>query len=143
MSDKNLVVIYGENDPQRNDIFELAEWAKNIDLLTLPGNEWFTDYVGKCIATIYIPVDEDFGMSPVESMAAGKPVLWVDEWWLKESLIHKKTSYLISPEAKIDEIVEAVDYLSKDRCIVMRQDCELRAQDFGLKQFAEKLKLHI
>lgn len=28
---------------------------------------------------IYIPVDEDFGMSPVESMACGVPVIGANE----------------------------------------------------------------
>jgi glycosyltransferase involved in cell wall biosynthesis len=75
MPDKKIVVIYGENDPQRQKIFDLAKDSQNIEFKTLPGNVGFTDYVGNAIATIYIPIDEDFGMSPVESMAAGKPVI--------------------------------------------------------------------
>lgn len=140
MPDKKLIVIYGENDPQRQEIFDLAQGSTNIDLLTLPGNIWFTDYVGKCIATIYIPIDEDFGMSPVESMAAGKPVLWVNEWWLKESIIHEKTGYLISPEAKVEEIIAWVHYLDTKKCLEMRQDCEARANDFWLENFSTALK---
>jgi glycosyltransferase involved in cell wall biosynthesis len=140
---KKLIVIYGENDPQRQEIFDLAQWYTNIELLTLPGNIWFTDYVGKCIATIYIPVDEDFGMSPVESMAAGKPVLWVDEWGLKESIIHEKTGYLISEKAEIDEIIDAVKYLDRAKCLEMKADCEKRASDFGLSSFANDLKKHV
>ena len=140
MPEKKLVVIYGENDPQRQEIFDLAAWHENIILLTLPGNEWFTDYVGKAIATIYIPVDEDFGMSPVESMAAGKPVLWVDDWGLKETIIHEKTGYLISPKAEVQEIIDAVNYLDTKKCLEMRQDCEQRALDFWLEKFAQDLR---
>jgi glycosyltransferase involved in cell wall biosynthesis len=36
---------------------------------------------------IYIPVDEDFGMSPVESMASGVPVIGANEGGLKETII--------------------------------------------------------
>ena len=79
LPEKKLVIIYGENDPQRQKIFDLASGYKNIEFVTLPGNVGFTDYVGNAIATIYIPIDEDFGMSPVESMSAGKPVLGVNE----------------------------------------------------------------
>ena len=143
MPDKKLVVIYGENDPQRQLIFDLAEWHENINCITLPGNVWFTDYVGKCIATIYIPVDEDFGMSPVESMAAGKPVLGVNEGGLKESIIHEKTGYLISDKAGVDEIVSAVKFLDTAKCLEMKADCEKRAGDFGLQNFAEELKSYI
>jgi hypothetical protein len=70
MPDKKLVVIYGENDPQKDEIFTLAQDAKNIQFVTCPGNVGFTDYIGNSIAGICIPVDEDFGMTPVESMAA-------------------------------------------------------------------------
>lgn len=143
MPGKRLIVIYGENDPQRQDIFDLADGYPNIELLTLPGNVWFTDYVGNCIATIYIPVDEDFGMSPVESMAAGKPVLWVDEWGLKESLIHKKTGYLISPEANIEEIIKWVQYLDPEKCQAIRSNCEERAKDFWLENFSKELHKYV
>ena len=44
LPNKKLVVIYWENDPQKNKIFELAKWYKNIELVTLPGNIWFIDY---------------------------------------------------------------------------------------------------
>jgi len=138
--DKKLIVIYGENDPQKNKVFELAEWYKNIEFITLPWNIWFTNYVWNSIATIYIPIDEDFGMSPVESMAAWKPVLWVDDWWLKETIIDWKTWYLIAKEAKIEDIIDAINKLSTERCLEMKSDCEARARDFSLDAFNVQLK---
>jgi len=138
--DKKLIVIYGENDPQKNKVFELAEWYKNIEFITLPWNVGFTDYVWNCIATIYIPIDEDFGMSPVESMAAWKPVLWVNDWWLKETIIDSKTWYLINKEANVSDIVESINKLSLEKCLEMKSDCELRARDFSLEAFDKQLK---
>lgn len=140
LPDKKLVVIYWENDPQKEKIFSLAENAKNIEFKTLPWNVGFTDYVGNSIATIYIPIDEDFGMSPVESMAAGKPVLGVNEWWLKETIIDKETWVLISPEAKISDIIDAVKFLTKEKSLEMREKCEKRASDFSLLEFEKQLK---
>jgi len=140
MPDKKLIVIYGENDPQKNKVFELAEWYKNIEFITLPWNIGFTDYVWNCIATIYIPIDEDFGMSPVESMAAWKPVLWVDDWWLKETIIDSKTWYLINKQANVSDIVDTINKLSLEKCLEMRSDCELRARDFSLGAFDKQLK---
>jgi len=140
LPDKKLLVIYGENDPAKEYIFTLARWYKNITFITLPWNIWFTDYVGKCIATIYIPVDEDFGMSPVESMAAGKPVLWVNEWGLKETIIDKKTGVLIPAWAEVSDIMDAVNYLTPKKCLDMKWECEKRAEDFSLDKFEKKLK---
>ena len=141
--DKKLIVIYGDNDPQKQEIFDLAKLYENIEFITLPWNIWFTDYVGNSIATIYIPVDEDFGMSPVESMAAWKPVIWVNEWWLKESIVDGKTWVLIDKEAKVKDIIEAVNLLTPEKCLEMRKDCETRAKDFSLEEFSKKLKQFI
>ncbi len=143
MPDKKLLVIYWENDPQKQKIFTIASWYNNINFKTLPWNRGFTDYVGKCIATIYIPIDEDFGMSPVESMSAWKPVLWVDDWWLKETIIDGKTWYLIPKEANIQDIIDSVNKLTVESCIEMKDDCIERAKDFSLVQFEKKLKEYV
>jgi len=143
MPDKKLLVIYWENDPQKQKIFTIASWYNNINFKTLPWNRGFTDYVGKCIATIYIPIDEDFGMSPVESMSAWKPVLWVDDGWLKETIIDGKTWYLIPKEANIEDIIAAINKLTIESCIEMKDDCIERAKDFSLVQFEKKLKEYV
>jgi glycosyltransferase involved in cell wall biosynthesis len=108
-----------------------------------PEDTEFVDYIWNAIATIYIPIDEDFGMSPVESMSAWKPVLWVNEWWLKETIIDKKTWVLIDPKCEIDDIVEAVKYLSPKRCLEMKDDCILRAKEFSLDKFKKQLEIYV
>lgn len=143
LPDQKLVVIYGENDPQKQKIFALAQGCTNIEFITLPGNVGFTDWVGKCRATLYIPIDEDFGMSPVESMAAGKPVIGVDDGGLKETIIHETTGYLIKKEAEIEDIVSAIERLDRDTCLTMRAACEARARDFSLASFEKKLHEYI
>jgi len=140
MPDKKLIVIYWENDPQKDQIFELAQDAKNIEFITLPWNVWFKEMVANSIATLYIPIDEDFGMSPVESMAAGKPVIGVDDGWLKESIVHKKTWILIDKQANISDIIDAVKTITPDKALAMQTDCEARAKEFGLESFEKQLK---
>ncbi len=143
MPNKKLVVIYWENDPQKQEIFDLAKWFKNIKFVTLPWNIGFTDYVCNSIATIYIPIDEDFWMSPVESMSAWKAVLWVNEWWLKESIIHKKTWFLIPEWWKVEEIIKWVNYLTSEKCLEMREDCENRAKDFSYEEFEKQVNSYV
>jgi len=138
--DKKLVVIYWENDPARYSIFEMAKWYNNIKFVTLPWNKWFYDYVWKAIATIYIPIDEDFWMSPVESMAAWKPVLWVNEWWLKETIVDNETWFLIPEWANVDDIIIGIKKLSTEACLSMRENCEERAKLFSLTEFEKKLR---
>ena len=140
MPDKKLIVIYGKNDPAKQKIFDLADGCKNIEFITLNNNVGFTDYVGNAIATLYIPIDEDFGMSPVESMSAGKPVIWVDDGGLKESIIDGETGILIDKHAHIDDIVSAVQKITPKKALSMRKACENRAKDFSLESFEKKLK---
>lgn len=140
LKSKKLIVIYWENDPQRQKVFSLAYGCDNIEFVTLPWNVWFTDYIGNSIATIYIPIDEDFGMSPIESMAAWKPVIWVNDWGLKESIIDGKTGLLVDKEAKVEDLVKAVELLTPEKCLEMKADCEARSKDFSLDKFSESLK---
>lgn len=143
LPNEKLIVIYGKNDPQKEKIFGLAKGCKNIELITLEDNDLLYEYVWKARATIYIPIDEDFGMSPVESMSAWKPVLGVDDGWLKETIIHKKTWYLIGKSADKDELKDAVKYLSQDVCMNMKENCEKRAWDFSLESFEKSLKKNV
>jgi glycosyltransferase involved in cell wall biosynthesis len=140
---EKLIVIYGKNDPQREKIFELAKWYKNIELITLDDNDLLYDYIGYARATIYVPIDEDFGMSPVESMSAGKPVLWVNDGGLKETIIHKETGYLIDAQCNVKDIISAVEYMSPEKCFSMQWTCESQAWKFWLSAFEKQLKTYI
>ena len=143
LPEKKLIVIYGENDPQKQKIMDLAKGFKNIRLITLPGNRGFTSYVGNSIATIYVPVDEDFWMSPIESMAAGKPVIGVDDGGLKETIINWETWILIWKDAKVEELREAIEKLTPEIAHDMREKSETRAQDFSLEAFSKQLKSYV
>ena len=70
MPDKKVIIVYWENDPQKEEIFELAKWYSNIIFKTFPWNVWFAEAVWNSIAWIWVPIDEDFWMVSVESMAA-------------------------------------------------------------------------
>ncbi len=79
MPDKNLVFTYGKNDPMKDEILEKCRHTNNIFPIPAPSDGDFIALVQHALANIYIPVDEDFGMSPVEAMACGVPTIGVDE----------------------------------------------------------------
>ncbi len=139
MNDKRLVVISGGTELQR--IKALASGAENIDVRGWVDEQTLHSLLSRCCATIYIPVDEDFGMSPVESMAAGKPVIGVAEGGIPESVVDGETGVLI-PAGEITEeyLCEAVCALTADRALAMRDACEKRAQLFSRERFLENMK---
>lgn len=75
MPDKKLIFSYGNNDPEKEEILEIAKQYSNITAIKSPDDPELIKLISEAIATIYIPIDEDFGMSPVESMACGVPVI--------------------------------------------------------------------
>lgn len=90
----------------------------------------------RCLATIYIPIDEDFGLIPVESMAAGKPCIAANEGGLKETVVDGKTGFLIEPTVK--NLISAVRDLTPEKAEKMKQDCVKRAKKFDISVFYEK-----
>ncbi|NJN47130.1 MAG: glycosyltransferase family 4 protein [Candidatus Competibacteraceae bacterium] len=129
MPDKHLVIASGGSELLR--LQQLAVNADNIHFTGWIDEDQLYRLVGNAIATIYVPIDEDFGMSPVESMAAGKPVIGVAEGGLLESVINQETGLLFSDQSIIDALKLAVQTMTTRRALTMRTACEKRARLFS------------
>ncbi|MDY8108878.1 glycosyltransferase [Fulvimarina sp. 2208YS6-2-32] len=138
MPDRRLIVASGGEDLDR--LRQRAGNAPNIEFLGWVEEATLQRLVGGAIATLYGPVDEDFGISPVESMAAGKPVIGVAEGGLKETILDGETGFLLPPGFKPDDIVAAVMRLPAERAIGMRDACERRAQEFSADRFVNAMR---
>lgn len=138
MPDRTLKVV--STGPCEQDLHELAKGYPNIEILGRVDDPTLKDLVGKCTATIYIPINEDFGMSPLEGMSAGKPCIGVDEGGLKETIIPDQTGVLIPKECEIDNLVAAVKDLTPEKALAMRDACEAQAKRFDIKVFVEKMR---
>jgi glycosyltransferase involved in cell wall biosynthesis len=137
MPDKKLLVIYGQNDPQKEEIMQMASGYSNITFLTLVDNNELPKYIARAIATIFIAKNEDFWMVALESMSCGVPVIGVDEWGIRETVISGTTGLLISHEATKEELIQAVQKLDHRLALSMKESCIQRAHEFSLKSFEE------
>jgi glycosyltransferase involved in cell wall biosynthesis len=138
MPDKRLIVASGGSESAR--LRRLAARADNIQFAGWLDDAALQDLMGHSIATIYIPKDEDFGMSPVESMAAGKPVIGVAEGGLLETVVDGETGTLLRPNPDADDVIEAVQYLTAERALQMRYACESRAALFSRDRFLSRMR---
>lgn len=138
MPDKKLVVASGGSDFQR--LKSMAENSKNIHFTGWLDEPKLKELVGRAIATLYVPMDEDFGMSPVESMAAGKPVIGVAEGGLLETVVHGNTGILIPADLSADDIITAVWKMTPSYACEMRSSCEARAHMFSREVFFKKMQ---
>ena len=96
MPDQKLVVTSGGSQLER--LKKIAAYAPNIEFTGWVTEERLAELVGHCKATIYIPKDEDYGMTPVESIAAGKPVIGVNEGGVSETVVEGVSGTLMDSE---------------------------------------------
>lgn len=140
MPDKKLLVIHGENDPQKDEITGMAKNHHNIAFLILEDNNELPRYIARAIATIFIAKNEDFGMVALESMACGVPVIGVDEGGIKETVVDGKTGILIPSEANKEVLKTAIQNMTQECALSMKEDCVHRAKEFSLKNFERIVK---
>jgi len=92
-----------------------------------------------CKGLITTAMDEDFGMAPIEAMAAGKPVVAVREGGYLESIIDGKTGILVKPD--IEDIIKAITIISKNKNGKnYKESCEKHAKRFDKSIFIDEIK---
>lgn len=112
----------------------------NVTLLSHVPFEKLTKLYANCRGFITTARDEDFGMTAIEAMASGKPVIAPNEGGYKESVVDGVTGTLIDDingerlAAAIADIRDPAAY---------REACLARAKAFDTKVFIEKMKHEI
>lgn len=127
----------------------LSNWVKNkiktenltnIEFKGRVSDEELIDLVGNCLAGVFIPKDEDAGMTQIELMTAGKPVIGVAEGGLLETIIDKETGILLSKNIQIEDLKEAVRKMTLEKAQQMRNDCEIQGKKFSKENFLRQIK---
>ncbi|HSB96766.1 MAG TPA: glycosyltransferase [Spongiibacteraceae bacterium] len=134
---QRLVILSG--GPELASLQQLAADADNIHFTGWQSDAQLLDWIGNARAAIYIPKAEDFGISPVEAMAAGKPVIGVADGGLLETIVHEQTGLLLPPDPTTEELIAAICRLNPATALAMRGACEARARLFSRNIFLEKM----
>lgn len=92
---------------------EIADGAKNIEFLGRVSDEERTELFSKCKAYIN-PQTEDFGITIVEAMASGRPVIAVKRGGATETIIENETGVFFEHEtaSSVREAVKRFDSLN-------------------------------
>jgi glycosyltransferase involved in cell wall biosynthesis len=114
----------------------MQDLPPNVTILGEVSEEKLIDLYSRCRALLCTAVDEDFGLTPLEAMASGKPVVAVDEGGFRET-VTPATGVLIHSD--VDAIIGAVSTIRTDP-EKYRGACVARAQEFDISHFAELLK---
>ncbi len=109
---KLRLVIIGEGS-QKKYLQKIAK--ENIDFLGFQSDDAVSEYYQNCRAFIFPTFDEDFGITPVEAMASGKPVIAAGRGGTQESIIAGKTGEFFQ-ENTPESLTKAVNkFLSKEK----------------------------
>jgi glycosyltransferase involved in cell wall biosynthesis len=109
---------------------------ENVTLLGEVGGDELIDLYARCRGHICTALDEDYGLTPLEAMASGKPVVAVDEGGYRET-VTSDTGKLVRADPCL--IADAVREISREP-ERYRAACFARAREFDLAGFREQVK---
>jgi glycosyltransferase involved in cell wall biosynthesis len=82
-------------------------------------------------------------MVAIESMACGVPVIAVDEWGYRESVLAGETGYLIDPIGLEENLIKTIQGTDRDIFQDMKSACRKRALDFDTENMLSEIKKYI
>jgi glycosyltransferase involved in cell wall biosynthesis len=142
LPNENLVIVgsYEKGSRPFENYKKYVESIKpqNVKILNWAEDKTLKELYTNCKGFITTSRDEDFGMTPIEAMAAGKPVIAPNEGGYKETIINGKTGILID-EINSDKIVEAIKIIGKNPK-KYKAACLKQAKKFDTKEFIKKIK---
>lgn len=128
------LVIIGEG-PQKEELQKIAK--SNISILGWQADETVADYYKNCTALIF-PGEDDFGITMVEAMSCGKPVLAYGAGGALEIVLPGVTGEFFDalvPEILADGVRRLCDNLPQyDRLVISQQ-----AEKFSVERFRREM----
>ncbi len=140
MPDEKLLIVGGfaEGDHASDYVSGIINaLPHNVKLLgTIPENELIELY-STCKGHITTSLDEDFGITPLEAMASGKPTVAVKEGGYMETVIDGSTGVLVNAEESA--IIDGVKRVSGNPGKYF-DDCKKRAKEFDVPAFIKQME---
>jgi glycosyltransferase involved in cell wall biosynthesis len=139
MPEEKLVIVGGFMQGDHSSRYESTIFNNlppNVTVRGVLSERDLIDLYSRCKGLICTALDEDFGMTPVEAMASGKPVVAVNEGGFLETvtdetgiLVHADCASIISGVRKVAENPD-----------IYKQSCIERARLFDVAVFSERMR---
>ncbi len=111
-----------------------------VEFLGEVSDEQLYKLYAQCRAVIFPAEDEDFGIVPVEAIAAGVPVIAHRSGGVIETVIDQKTGVFF-PELTVESLIDAIKKLSNLE--IKKADCIKQAQKFSKDRFMKEIKVFV
>lgn len=111
-----------------------------VDFLGPLSNSSIADLYSKCRAFVF-PGIEDFGITPVEAMAAGAPVIALKQGGASETVTEQTGVFFESQT--VESLMTAVQTFEKNYSAFSDAECRNRAALFSKERFQSEIKLAV
>lgn len=132
------LIVAGKIYPRYEKIVNSA--PKNVIFLNTVSDERLFQLYSTCRGFITTAIDEDFGITPLEAMASGKPVVAVKEGGYLETVVDGMTGLLVGPEP--EEIASAIRKIDENP-EEYASNCVHRAELFDYHIFKDQLITYV
>ncbi len=137
-SERLLIVGGAPTDVAKGPYVRSLDPPPNVEFLQEIPEERLLDLFARCRGFVCTAVDEDFGLTPVEAMAAGKCVLATNEGGYRETVLDGRTGFLLPPDP--GAFAAKVRILDDSTLRGMRGACTARARDFDEDVFVDRIR---
>jgi len=128
--------IYGDG-LQRESLEEMA--GSTIEFVGTVSDEEKNQLFKNAKAFIVAAVYEDFGITPVEAMAFGTPVIAYRGGGYLETVVEGKTGVFFN-EATVTGVVEGIEKFEKIKGKIKAENCRKQAEKFSKERFKKEIK---
>ncbi len=111
--------------------------SKNIEFLGRVTDEELVGLYAGAKAFLALATDEDFGITPVESMLCGTPVIAFYGGGYKETVVDGKTGVFFK-ESSVQSLTEAIKKFEKMK--ISPEDCKKQAEKFSSVRFKQEIE---
>ena len=131
------LIVYGDG-PQRDYLKSLAK--ENVKLVGEVTDEEITKLYETSKGYVVAQKDEDFGITPVEAMGQGTPVIAYKGGGYMESVVEGKTGIFFD-ELTVDSLSNTIKHFSdSNHQSITGENCIAQAKKFSKERFKKEIK---
>ena len=137
---KNYNLVITSQGSQTNILKKLSLNNKRIKFLGLVSDIKYKKLINSCVATINISREEDFGMSALEGMSAGKPAIVVNNGGYLETCIKNYNSFIINKNNIHNDLFNLIKNFDTSLAKKMHKNCIITSKKFSKENFQKKIE---
>src|SRR5690606_19548897 len=134
MPERKLVII--GDGPDLDKVRAVAAGASNITVTGCLPFPQMRHYEQQAKAFVFA-AEEDFGITPVEAMACGTPVIAYGKGGALETVVDGRTGFFF-PQQTPESLIQAVEHFEQQGHSIRPEHCREQAEHFSIELFRER-----